>query len=126
MAEVALALRVLPHPMRRSAGLSLGPSTPRTPLRAAASADQIVRAIHGAGRVIPGGGNCLVRALAARAVLARHGQSSELMLGVARRPPGGLRGHAWLRCGGSIVIGQYGADAYAPMPGLARSNPDYS
>jgi len=65
-------------------------------------------AIAATTRVIPRS-TCLVRALAAQRLLARHGYPSTLHLGVARAPHG-LDAHAWLECQGAILLG-------APAPG---------
>ena len=77
---------------------------------------QIVRALNTASRVVPGGGNCLIRALTARALLARHGLESEILMGVARGPSGSLRAHAWLRHDGHLLVGVEGITGYVPMP----------
>jgi len=55
------------------------------------------------------GGTCLVRALALRRFLARHGHETELRIGVASSPSG-LKAHAWLLEGERILIGD-GDDA---------------
>src|SRR6266853_568890 len=55
---------------------------------------QIVRAVNTASRIVPGGANCLIRALTAQVLLARQGMRSELLFGVARGPAGTLRAHA--------------------------------
>ena len=79
----------------------------------------IVRAIDGASRIVPGGGNCLARALAGRAVMARHGLSSNIVLGVAKAPDGLLRSHAWLQYKGNALLGEQGVSGFSPMPDLA-------
>jgi hypothetical protein len=115
MAAFAVAIKVLPATMGRYAGVQPRVrrlSSPRQP----ASMDQIVRAVNGASCIVPGGGNCLVRAMTARALLARQGRLSELVLGVVKQPSGTLGGHAWLQCEGATVVGQNGAAEYVPMP----------
>lgn len=64
---------------------------------------------------------CLVRALAARRVLARRGCPTALYLGV-RRPgrletslSGPLEAHAWLVCGSRVVTGRAERDRHAPL-----------
>ena len=56
-----------------------------------------------------GNATCLVRALAAHAILGRHGFSSCVRIGVAageRREKGsGLIAHAWIELGGRILLG---------------------
>jgi hypothetical protein len=92
-----------------------------TALRAeAASPDseaaRIGWAVETAGRIVPTGKNCLVRAIAGREMLARRGISSEIRLGVAKNSPDILSGHAWLECGHRIVTGEGEHRNYAAMP----------
>ena len=52
---------------------------------------------------------CLVRALAADAILRRHGFASQVRIGVRRHDGEWLRpidSHAWVECDDRIVIGQ--------------------
>ena len=58
-----------------------------------------------AGR-LPGRMTCLVQALAAHTLLRRRGCHPALRIGVAgRTDAGALKAHAWLECGGEIVVG---------------------
>ena len=50
------------------------------------------------------GTTCLVEALAADVMLRRHGHASTLKLGV-RRGAATVDAHAWVECGGSVVVG---------------------
>ena len=77
-----------------------------------------MRAIDSASRTIPGGDNCLARAIAGRALMAREGYRTELVLGVARSAEGGLKGHAWLRHEARTLLGLQGVDGFVPMPDL--------
>src|SRR5712691_11906070 len=61
-------------------------------------------AVQGVARYLPGRWTCLVVAMAARHMLARRGLSCTLYLGVSHAE-GGLRAHAWLRCGSLYVTG---------------------
>jgi len=83
---------------------------------------RIAWAIATTTRLIPRS-TCLVRALAARRLLARHGYPSTLHLGVARAPHG-LDAHAWLECQGAILLGAPALDHYTPLP--ARPGDQYS
>jgi hypothetical protein len=74
---------------------------------------RIAWAIAATTRLIPRS-TCLVRALAARRLLARHGYPSTLHLGVARAPHG-LDAHAWLECQGATLIGAPAPDRYTPL-----------
>ena len=75
-----------------------GAPTPHPPTR-------IARAITIAARLIPGA-TCLVRALAAQRLLARHGYASNLHIGVANSPETGFEAHAWIEYQGRILVGR--------------------
>src|SRR6202022_4590948 len=62
-------------------------------------------AIEAASHYVPGGSNCLVRALASEYVLGRFGYPSELKIGVAKSAAGELAAHAWLESEGREGIG---------------------
>ena len=74
---------------------------------------QLAWAVNAASSVIPRS-TCLVRALAARRLLARHGYPSTLRLGVARTPSG-LAAHAWLDHAGGTLIGGGEAGRYTAL-----------
>ena len=59
---------------------------------------------------------CLVKALAGSRLLARHGHSAALKIGVARGEAGQLEAHAWLERGGTVVLGGLAdLDRYVPL-----------
>jgi hypothetical protein len=95
---------------------------PRISRRRTATPARLAWAIAAAAARIPRS-TCLVRALAARRLLARHGYASTLHLGVARAPDG-LDAHAWLECQGAILLGAPAPGRYTPLP--ARSGDQYS
>ena len=68
------------------------------------SPEKIAWSVNAVRRRCPGG-SCLQWALVARRLLKRHGHHSELRFGVAR--PGGneFSAHAWVECGGRVVVG---------------------
>jgi hypothetical protein len=78
---------------------------------------RVVWAIRAVGRLVPGGENCLVRALAGKLMLARRGYASELRIGAQRNDEEKFEAHAWLECGGKILIGEFEPGQYAPMVG---------
>jgi hypothetical protein len=93
------------------------PVTPRAgAMIGDASAASISWAVETAGRIVPSGKNCLVRAIAGREMLARRGVSSQIRLGVAKSSPERLDGHAWLECGDVIVTGEGEHRSYTAMP----------
>lgn len=63
------------------------------------------RAVTAASACVPGGRNCLVRAIAVQGMLNGRGIASELRIGVSKSPAGQLDAHAWVECMGGIVIG---------------------
>lgn len=69
------------------------------------AADRIVWAVETASGRLPGARTCLPRALVAQALLARHGFPANFRIGVARRDDGRVAAHAWVECGGEVVIG---------------------
>lgn len=82
---------------------------------------RIVWAVTAAGRRMPGGSRCLVQALAAQTLLARHGHAAQLRIGVARAGAG-INAHAWLERDGEPLFGQPGPlhhSAFPPLESLA-------
>jgi hypothetical protein len=73
-------------------------------------------AVETAGRIVPAGANCLVRAIAGREMLARRGVGSRIRIGVAKDSPDLLRAHAWLECGDRIITGEGEHRNYAALP----------
>lgn len=68
------------------------------------SVDQVVWAVKVSSRVVPGA-TCLTQALAAGALLRRHGHAAKLQISVARDSAGVLAAHAWVEAEGRAVIG---------------------
>lgn len=83
----------------------------------AASVDEIVWAVQGAAGLIPGA-NCLVKALAAQLLLIRHGYRPRLTIGVQKNKPNRFSAHAWITCGGEILIGGQHARNYISLLNL--------
>jgi hypothetical protein len=81
--------------------------------------DRIAWAVRAASRRVPQA-TCLTQALAAQLLLAQYGYRSRLRLGVARGEQGDFQAHAWLECGGQIVIGGQDLGRYSPLPDLEK------
>jgi hypothetical protein len=103
-----VGLRIAPLPRLQAA--MVRPSR-RLP---GATPQQVSWAVHAISRLLPGT-RCLPRSLATQALLAREGIASELKLGVARRPRGGIRAHAWIECRGHSLAGE-GPGEHASFP----------
>jgi len=80
--------------------------------------EQIIWAVDTVGRHLPLFGTCLTQALAAHVLLARHGQPSDLRIGVTRDSDGKFVAHAWLEKQGTILIGGGPSEHYTAMPAL--------
>jgi hypothetical protein len=116
-AAVRLALWFLPaRTLHRTITPQATTHEPQAPV------SQLAWAVNASTRFIPRS-TCLVRALAAQRLLARHGYPSTLHLGVARAP-NGLDAHAWLECQGAILLGAPAPGRYTPLPG--RPGDQYS
>src|SRR5438128_2129438 len=90
-AGVSVALRVAPFRLVRATLARVArPSRGVPPL----PVPRIVWAVTAATRRVPGANSCLVRALVARALLARQGHPATVRLGVARQHAGTLAAHA--------------------------------
>ena len=64
--------------------------------------------------------SCLTQALAASALLERHGHEAILRIGVAKDEDGGLRAHAWVDSAGRTVLGEPKAGEFHALPPVAR------
>lgn len=79
------------------------------------SPEKIAWAVATVSRVVPRGGNCLVRAMATEILLKRYGYASTLKIGVAKPAAGQFEAHAWLESDGVVVIGDFQLDRFVPL-----------
>ncbi len=86
-----------------------------------ASVDRIVWATGAVCRRVPGA-TCLVHSLALQRMLLRHGQASELHIGVAKRD-GALTAHAWIVCAGRRFDRGGNDEAYVPLIAWRAADP---
>jgi hypothetical protein len=119
VAVVRLSLWVLPFRAihRASSARGAAPRVPGAPR--SAPPERLVWAVEAAARRVPRA-TCLVRALAAQVLLARHGHASQLRLGVARGAGRAFEAHAWLEGNGRVLIGGGPEERYAALPTLDR------
>ena len=76
---------------------------------------RIAWAVAAASPLVPGGSNCLLRAIAAGLMLRQFGYDAALLIGVAKAPDGGLAAHAWLESAGEVVIGDFELERYVTL-----------
>lgn len=96
-----MALLLIPFNwiFQRTGKLGCSGSRPARPFK------HILESIETASGFVPGA-TCLVKALAARVLLARHGYRTECRLGVARHSKTDkIYAHAWLEYQGAVVMG---------------------
>jgi hypothetical protein len=107
-----LALRTtdFAHVRALASGPATGPATSGRP-----TPTRLTWAITAASPLVPGGSNCLLRAIAAGLVLRQYGYDSSLIIGVAKAPDGGLAAHAWLESAGEVVIGGFELEHYVTL-----------
>jgi hypothetical protein len=115
LALLRVALWTLPFPRVISLVERWKPRDEAAPLPSRPAPEQLAWAIRAASAAIPGGRNCLLRALAMQVMLGRAGYASELRLGVARPGEAAFAAHAWVECAGNIVMGEDEAAAYVPL-----------
>jgi hypothetical protein len=85
-----------------------------------ALAGAFASAITAANARLPFRASCLVQGVALVMMLSVARVPSHLVVGVAREAPADLRAHAWVICGGQIVLGGLQATNFLP---LARAIP---
>jgi len=123
LAAVRIGLWLAPFRlMRRFPGDRRAHRTRKTHPSAPAARERI-RAIEAAADYIPGA-TCLVKALAAQALLGRAGCESTLRIGVLLLGDGKLKAHAWLEHDGQTILGGNvpGIDDFKPLPELGGSS----
>jgi len=116
LAGIRIGLWVLPFRSVRGAVRRLG-NRPRSRSDSGPPVERIVWAVGAADRLVPRT-TCLVRALAAQALLERRGYASQLRFGVAGGAGRAFEAHAWLERDGRVLIGGPVQERYVPMPAL--------
>jgi hypothetical protein len=96
----------------------LAPWLARAP--ATSSCDEVLvlrvrKAVTMAARNVPWNAVCLPQAMAAKAMLARHGCGSAFHLGADFDAQGKITAHAWLVAGGTVVVGAAGIAGVTPL-----------
>jgi hypothetical protein len=79
------------------------------------SSNRIVWAVELASRHVPATSNCLIRALATNALLARQHYPARLHIGVAKGTDNKLQAHAWVESDGKVVIGGSELGEFVPL-----------
>ena len=122
VAAVRLLLWLLPSARlswlaKRMALHSASATSPAGPHEARATVDNIAWAVTIAARYVPRA-TCLTQALTAQWLLTRSGCATHLRIGVAKGNDNVLKAHAWLECGGRVVVGGEWHEEYVAFPPL--------
>ena len=115
LVAIKLALKILPFHVVYRLHQRWTCSPARRPAAGLASPAEVVRATERVSYYVPGGRNCLARALTGKLLLARRGHDALLRLGAARMDDK-IQAHAWLEYEGKILIGQEAAGQFTPFP----------
>ena len=79
---------------------------------------RIAFAISSAANNVPWRSDCFPQTIAARMLLKCFGYASTIHFGVDRVGEDGLEAHAWLTCGGTVVVGGEDLNRYTEMHSL--------
>jgi hypothetical protein len=85
----------------------------------AALAAHVARYVERISRYVPAA-SCLTQALAAQALLRRHGVAVRLRIGVVKAGPRRLMAHAWVEAGDRVILGATEPGLFTPLPLLKR------
>jgi hypothetical protein len=72
-------------------------------------------AVAAAANNVPWRSDCFPQTIAASKILRNYGHGSTIHLGVERTSDDSIAGHAWLSCGGTVVVGGEDLDRYTEM-----------
>lgn len=108
-----LALAFVPF-RRLAAGLGVlgAESAPEVPAEQQPAVEEVAWAVQAVARRVPWDSRCLAQALAGFRMLRARGIAATVYFGVRRDPAAPFNAHAWLRCGGRVVTGEAGHQAY--------------
>jgi hypothetical protein len=76
-------------------------------------------AVASAANNVPWRSDCFPQTIAASKLLRKCGHGSTIHLGVERTSDDNIAGHAWLTCGGTVVVGGADLDRYTEMHRLS-------
>ena len=78
--------------------------------------ERAARLVEAASRYYPFEPTCLKKSLVLFWIFRRRGLPAELCIGVRKEVGGVLEAHAWIQCGGHLLLDGDIAHQFAPMP----------
>ena len=123
LVAVRLGLWIAPFASLRRWTARLG--RPRDPSSGAVPlpAERIAWAVSAASGRVPGGQNCLARALTTQTLLARYGHPARLRIGVAHTTERGFHAHAWVETRDGLVLRESTLEGFTALPLLDLEQP---
>ena len=118
LAAVRLGLWIAPFASLRCWTARLGRPRDNSPVAAPLPAERIVWAVSAAGRRVPGGQNCLAKALTTQTLLTRYGHSARLRIGVAHTTQQRFHAHAWVETRDGLVLRESTLERFTALPVL--------
>lgn len=76
---------------------------------------EVIWSVNVATSLIPGSGNCLIRAITLKLLLMQHGISCDLKIGVLANTDQGINGHAWVEITGKTIYGDTPGTSFEPL-----------
>src|SRR5438034_98208 len=120
LVAVRLGLWIAPFASLRRWTARLARPRDTSPGAAPLPAERIVWAVSAVGRRVPGGQNCLARALTTQTLLARYGHPARLRIGVAHTTERGFHAHAWVETRDGVVLRESTLARFTAPPVLDR------
>ena len=106
------------HSARRALSVLITTAKRAFPIHGGAPPGDLAWAVATAGRL--SSRNCLIRALAAQALVELQGGKARLVIGTRRNLTGALEAHAWLEHDGRIIVGAHD-DHFVTMARFERT-----
>ena len=123
LVAVRLGLCIAPFASLRRWTARLARPRDPSPTAVPLPAEHIAWAVSAVGRRVPGGQNCLAKALTTQTLLARYGHSARLRIGVAQITQQGFHAHAWVETRDGVVLRESTLERFTALPVLDREQP---
>ena len=118
LAAVRLGLWIVPFASLRRWATRLARPRDTSPAAVPLPAERIAWAVSAVGRRVPGGQNCLARALTTQTLLTRYGHPARLRIGVAHTTERGFHAHAWVETLDGLVLRESTIERFTALPVL--------
>ena len=118
LVAVRLGLWIVPFASLRRWTARLARPRDTSPVTFPLPPERIAWAVSAVGRRVPGGQNCLARALTTQTLLTRYGHPARLRIGVAHTTERGFHAHAWVETLDGLVLRESTIERFTALPVL--------